>query len=314
MTALPVPGSTDAWSKDALMSKAQRYFEQMLEYEHDDWRFGFWSSLALELLARAALANVSPALLADAAGNWNNLYYALGYAPTAKKFTPKSIDTNEVLRRLNEMNPEFDADSFAFCVVHAARRNEELHTGSNAFGEIKNSTWLPSFYKACSVLAKSLGESLELFVGEAESEFAETLMKAASDEAAKSIKKQISAHETIWSAKTDGERDKAALQATAWATRERGHRVSCPACKCDSLVTGQAISSPKQTLKDDMIVETQQHLPSKFVCRACGLKVSGFSLLNAAGVGDTYTSTTSYDPAEYYAPADPDDYIDDNNE
>src|SRR5262245_8058115 len=101
------------WSKDALLTKAQRYAEEMLGHDRDDWRFAFWSSLALELLARAALANISPALLADSKDRnnpkeWHNLYFALGHSPKAKKFVPHSIGLTEVFSRLGEILPEFD--------------------------------------------------------------------------------------------------------------------------------------------------------------------------------------------------------------
>jgi hypothetical protein len=56
----PVP---NAWDSAALRTKAQRYIEEMQEHSHSDWKSVLWSSLALELLARAALSNVSPVLL-----------------------------------------------------------------------------------------------------------------------------------------------------------------------------------------------------------------------------------------------------------
>jgi hypothetical protein len=70
-----------------------------------------------------------------------------------------------------------------------------------------------------------------------------------------------------------------------------------------------------QKIEDDLMVETQQYLPSKFECVACQLKIAGLSQLAACGLGDTYTATFTYDLADYYAPND--DYAgyeDDNNE
>jgi hypothetical protein len=58
------------WDSVAFITKAQRYVEEMQRHAHDDWRFIFWSSLALELLARGALARISPVLLAEHS-NWN---------------------------------------------------------------------------------------------------------------------------------------------------------------------------------------------------------------------------------------------------
>ena len=84
MTEVATFTTGNIWDSETLLAKAQRYIETMLEQERDDWRFALWSSLALELIARAALANYSPALLADTKDR-NNLYSALGYEPTAKK-------------------------------------------------------------------------------------------------------------------------------------------------------------------------------------------------------------------------------------
>lgn len=64
------------WSEEALFGKALLYTERMDSFTADDWQFGFWSALSLELLARAALAHISPVLLADTK-NWRNLMHAL---------------------------------------------------------------------------------------------------------------------------------------------------------------------------------------------------------------------------------------------
>ena len=76
------------WSKDALFAKAKLYVSKMEEHPADQWEFGFWSALALESLARAALAHISPILLADAKNNWRNITHAMGEQPTTKKFSP----------------------------------------------------------------------------------------------------------------------------------------------------------------------------------------------------------------------------------
>ena len=51
-----------SWDPEALYLKAGRYVQHMSALDSDDWEYALWSSLSLEFLARAALANVSPAL------------------------------------------------------------------------------------------------------------------------------------------------------------------------------------------------------------------------------------------------------------
>jgi hypothetical protein len=303
-----------AWSKDALLVKSQRFFEEMFQHPRDDWRFAHWSSLALELLARAVLAKVSPVLLADQ-NSWNNVYYALGHKPKAAKFVPASIGVGNVFNRLREILPNFTTDMESFGIVHMARRNEDLHSGDTPFDSLSATKWLPAFYETCKCLAESLDLDLELLIGAEEAMLAETMISASRDESAKVVSKSVTAHKTVWEGKSVPEKTKLASQASVWATRDAGHRVKCPACACDALVYGVPIAEPRKTIDGDDITETQQYLPSRFECVACGLKISNYAQLSACGLGDPYKSTSTYSAAEYYSNNDMyDEYGDDNNE
>ena len=120
------------WSKDAFLSKAKRYSSIMMAQKRDDWQFGFWSALSLEMLAKAALANVSPVLVADGK-DWNNIYFALGEQPSTSKYSPKSVYISEVLGRLETILPEFTREMLSFSISHLNRRNSELHSGELPF-------------------------------------------------------------------------------------------------------------------------------------------------------------------------------------
>jgi hypothetical protein len=130
------------------------------------------------------------------------------------------------------------------------------------------------------------------------------MIAAARDDAAKAVGKTLAGHKAAWAAKTAGEQAQLANQASTWATRHDGHRVKCPSCGSDAIVTGAPVAAPKKSIKDDQITETQYFLPSKFECVACGLRISGLPQISAAGLGDTYKATFTYDAAEYYAPQD----------
>jgi hypothetical protein len=304
------------WDAEALYSKAQRYVERMQGEPSDDWEHALWSSFALELLARAALSNVSPALLADTSEkNWQHLFHSLGFTPTEPKFSPRSIATNEVLKRLKEILPDFDNELEGFCIIHTGKRNAELHSGATPLDGVDGSGWHAKFYRSCIVLLKSMGCELEEFVGEDEGAVAAKLISAAKDETAKSIKGDVNAHQKVWSAKPEEEREKLSVAASAWAIKQTGHRVKCPACASDALVNGEPVSAPHKTIEEDEITETQEYLPSQFQCIACGLKISGLSRLNAIDLGSRYKKTVVYDAGEHYAPAD--DYAgfeEDNND
>lgn len=312
----PLASSTKVshpWSSAALLSKALRYAQEMQPLSREDWRFGLTSAFVLEFLARSALAATSPVLLADTK-DWNNIYYALGKQPTAQKFIPKSVDASSVLARLREIVPAFTTELEGFAAQHITRRNEELHSGSIPFEGLPT-TWLAPFYQTCRVLLAPLSRDLDYLFGPDEAKLAEKLIAAWRDESAKAVQKAIAAHKTVWDTKDAAERKDLAQKATVWATRHNGHRVACPACGSEALVVGTAAAAPVKRLSDDLIVEVQDHLPTKFECVACTLKIAGLSQLTACGLGATYKSTSTYDASDYYAPEDQhEQFEDDNNE
>lgn len=303
-----------AWSADALHMKAVRYAEKMHASASDSWEHALWSGLCLELLARAALANISPVLLSDPQ-KWANLTHALGFPAFEAKYSPASIGTAAVLMRLRTLLPDFDIELENFCVAHTGRRNEELHSGALPYDGVNGSKWHGQFYRAAEVLLVSMGYSLKDFIGAGQAKVAKKEVAAAMDAAAKSVLGDVEAHRKVWEAK--GTKDKKTLTARAgvWASKEAGHRVECPACKNPALVIGEPIAEPHKELNGDEITERQEHLPYMFQCVACGLKVLGLSRISVVGLGDRYVKTQIYDASQYYAPEDPyDGYEDDNNE
>jgi hypothetical protein len=287
------------WSSEALLTKAQRYAERMLEQSRDDWQFGFWSVLCLEMILRAALAHTSQVLLADAK-NWKNTLYALGKSERVDELSPKSIDSNEVISRTAELYPKFTRELANFCVLHLQRRNSELHSGLLPFDGLNTSGWLPQFYAASEALLSAQGASLTDVFGQDEAAAAQTQVQALRDDAAKSVKGTINAHKTIWEEKPPDERKKLAKQAEDRSTRADGHRVRCPSCASVALVHGTPTGSTLSDYKDGVIVLRQSKLPSHFECKACDLKIVGYSKLNACGLGGSFTSTSTADPIDYF--------------
>ncbi|MBA2660297.1 MAG: hypothetical protein H0U72_12435 [Nitrosospira sp.] len=285
------------WSTDALLTKAQRYATLMLDQPRDNWQFGFWSALCLEMLVRASVSKVSTTLLADAK-DWNNILFALG-KKTGTKLSMKSIDISEALTRAESLFPTFNREMVNFCVLHFQRRNGELHSGALPFDDLGTS-WLPHYYACCETLVETVGIPMSQLLGAEEAATATTLIQALKDDAAKAVKGTINAHKTIWEEKELDMRNKLAKQAETLSTKAAGHRATCPACQSVGLIHGTAAGLESSNFTDGMIVVRQPMLPSLFECNACGLKISGFSKLNACGLGGTFTSTVAYDPTDYF--------------
>lgn len=316
MTPTVKPGALPpTWEPQALYDKAARFIQQAQPLDKDGWDYALWTSLSLELLARAALGNVHPALLAETDRTASNLISALGFEPV-EKFSPKSVQISEAFRRLKILLPDFQPEHESFGVLHTGRRNAELHSGDLAFDGVKGSSWQSRFYETCSVLLASMGLSLSDFVGADEAKAAEALIAAAADKSATAVKGEVEAHRKVWEAKGEAERARLVAQADLWSNRHMGHRVMCPACNSPALVFGDPVAAAARTLKDDMIIERQEHLPTHFECVACGLRINNLSRLAVVGLADRFTNTQEYDAAQFYAPDEEDwaGYEDDNNE
>jgi hypothetical protein len=301
------------WDAQALYDKAELYAERMLRADGEDDENALWSALALELLARAALANISPVLLADA-NRKGNIEHAVGLPVKISKFKPSSIGTEQVFERLNSALPGFVEQHKEDCVRHVGYRNAELHSGDSPFDVLKS--WEGPYYQAVEVLLKSLGFGLEDFIGEEKAKTAKKQIRAHADKRAQAVKKDIAAAKKRWAALNDEERSRRSADAEAWATRQAGHRTTCPACGSTALVTGEPVGAPERTIDEDVITETQVMLPHKFECIACGLKISGLAKLQAVDLGEKYKNKQTFDPFELYSDAhDPyAGYEDDNNE
>jgi hypothetical protein len=291
--------ASNPWSEEALLSKARLYTDKMESFTTDDWEYGLWSALTLELTARAALAHISPALLAGK-DNWRNIAFSLGHQPTQKGFSPVSIPANEVISRLSELRTEITPDISDFCAKHLARRNSELHTGELAFAGLGTSTWLPNYYQALKALLAIMGKTLQDMIANPRS--AETLVESILDKAAATVRKDIAAHKQVWDSKSAEDRESLVAQAAASASRHIGHRVSCPACSSLALLHGSptgAVSTEVVEVDGD-VVQRQSMLPTSFECNACGLRISGVSRLSACGLGDAFTGKTTYSAAEFF--------------
>ena len=290
------------WSEDLLLSKAKLYIEKMAQIDPDNWECILWSSLALEFVLRAALAHFSPVLLARTNGSndWRNLLFAVSMDYTSTKAKPISIQTGEVIKRLSELLTEFTKEISDFCYGRVDKRNEELHTGTMAFSDIEDKAWRPQFYRACDVLVKSIDHSLEELLPSAETQTARQMIDGLQESAKEAVKKDVAAYKVVWENKAEDERKSAQQRADGWATRDRGHRVSCPSCSTTALVLGDASGPVKRQLDGREIVAKQKMLPREFKCQACGLRISGFSKLLACNLGEVYTVTSRYSPEEHF--------------
>lgn len=203
------------WERDPLWAKARFYFEQAFHEPRDDPRFGLWCSLALELLARAALASVSPTLLAEPDRDHRNLLHALNRGSASAP--RRSIRASQVFALCHELFDQFSEADLTVAKALVNRRNDELHSGNSAFHEYPSKYWLTGFYRACYSLADAMGESLEGLFGRDEAQAASRILDETKSEVRKLVEDAIAAHRKAFERKSEPDR-----RAAAEAAEQKG--------------------------------------------------------------------------------------------
>jgi hypothetical protein len=240
------------WDRDPLLSKAKVYFGLAFAEPRDSPLFGLWCSLGLEFLMRAAVASVSPTLLAEPDQQHRFLLHALNRG--AANTPARSVSTAQVIALCRTLFKEFSDQDATACHALANRRNDELHTGVAAFEEFQPKHWLAAFYRSCDSLATVLGESLKSLFGTAEAGVARKIIDQVRQDVKQRVESAIAAHRRVFLDKPEEERLVIATQVAADAEKsayERHHKVSCPSCGCVATVQGKVFGRSNVTHDGD---------------------------------------------------------------
>ena len=295
-----------SWEREPLFAKAKLFLQKANQEDREGLFFGLFSSMSLELLARAAVSFVSPTLLAEPDNNHQHLLHALNLG--SAKSQKKSISTSTVLFLCQTLITEFTDTNYKSSSAIINRRNEEVHTGSASFLAYPPHEWIAAFFECSKILCEFQGETLASYMGEDLEKEAMMLLDEAKQEVYGTTKSLIAAHNKVFDKKDSEIKEKLKSQAQEESEKlsyQRHHKVKCPSCGATATVTGEPYGKDNIENSDHGIVIRQSIIPTEFRCTACELQLSGHSALIAAGVGNHYTRKTSYDPSEYYGMIDP---------
>ena len=130
--------------------------------------------------------------------------------------------------------------------------------------KVASSDWLPQFYASCEVLLKTQGKTIQVVFENPEA--VAEMIKSLGDVAAQIVARDIETHKASWAERSPDEQAASEATAFAWANRSAGHRVACPACKCQGLIRGARQGAVTTAHSDDVIVQRQTMLPATFEC------------------------------------------------
>lgn len=301
-----------SWNTDDLWQKARLYFSRAFSVDREDPLFPLWSSLALELAARAVLAKVHPVLLADPQQG-ENILHACGY-PSAS--VPRSVPAKTVFHRLTVVAPGFTDVDFKFCTALMEMRNAELHSGQLPFDKYPAKNWFPHLCRVVKLLVEFCGKTIGDLFGEAEANAAEEMIKAFEAKLHDEVHAAIRKSAESFGALDVGERlqriealKKLLVEHSDWKSK----RVKCPACDADGVLHGEVLKALEAKATEEGIEERAVIMPTKFTCFACGLALPSAQHLLVAGMAEHYTVATVADPKDYYGiEFDPSEYYEED--
>lgn len=296
------------WDTNELWLKAKVFVDRAAVLTPADPDFGLWSALALELLARAALAKVHPTLNADPQ-NYKNLLYACNI-PIVEQ--PRSIPAHAVYIRLEHIVPKFGKPQKTLCEYMSLLRNTELHTGDPAFAGVNPDTWLPRYYAVTKILCEWLGKSLVEFLGEQRGELAERVVTAFSAESEKAVKDKVAAHAKLFSEKPSGERVKLAQDSelrTLLLFSPGTVRRKCPACGSWGVLTGELVKELQPVYEGGQLLMDIEYLATEFRCLACELHLRTIDEVAHAGLNLHFTERVSTELHTWFQPEEEDPYM-----
>lgn len=296
------------WDSRQYWLKSKAYQEKAVEVGRDAAERTFWRSLSLEHLLRCSLTKVHPALNADPQNEGLNLLYAFGFTI---KGEPRSIPIHSVTARLERILHEFQKPHREFCDFMMLKRNEEVHTCELPFTILKETEWLPHYYEVCDILNRSVGKSLEEYLGREEAQTAAKMIRVRHSEKRAEIKKRVAAErEAFESLPPDEQSERAAAQrALAKGLLPPLTSTRCPACGSEARLVGAIEGTSEPTFKEGSFVVEQRFLASYLKCGACGLELRDIEELLLGDVEPHYTVLAHTDLHEFFDPEDVGDYM-----
>lgn len=303
MTLSPQKQIPAAISPEALFAKSQHFIASALAARNalDVSAFPLSAAIALELLAKAALANKHPSLIVDVKKNENTLFVAAGIPVEIRVGT---IGADAAYARMKHLNSRFSENVYKACKALADARNAHLHSGELPFVG-SQATWEPDFWYAAELILETMNRTFEDWLGAQGAALSKTVLKEAraAKKAAVSIKLAEYKRHYYESYPSEKQRSDAVLRSESLVPYEVGRHfrtqfdrywlATCPACGAKGVTGGDHSDTELAEDQDDLdfgwerVVEAYQ--PGEFLCPTCGLHLYTDDELYFAGVEMLFT-------------------------
>jgi hypothetical protein len=293
---------TTSYDHEALWTKAKLFLNRAMD-EHDSRTFderALWASFALELLAKAALARVSPLLVAEPSEDGSNLLIASGLVKGDARFT--SVRAKTLYSRCHKAFKPFSL-SEAMAITNA--RNEYLHAAGVGYTAIPERVWWPRFWAQAAVLVTALDQEMQALVGPSRDAVVTQFLEQNAKNVEHRTETLIERARQRLAQYQDGTlAAKVAAEFHPGSDRSAGlphsERETCPSCGAYGLLEGDTVSDTdvewEQISEEDFEPTVRLTVEADyFSCANCQLVLNGYELLDQAGLSTTFYAEGSID-------------------
>jgi len=298
----------EPYDERALWQKARLFLNHAMDPNEPrtfDER-ALWASLALELLAKAALVRVSPLLIAVPNEEGSNLLIASGLVQGKGTFT--SVTASTLFSRCAKAFRPFN-DGEAKKIAWA--RNDYLHGGAATFGPIPEEAWWPAFWAQAAILVHAQDKEIEELVGCDRASIVEGHLARNRKNIEDRVEMLVARAAQRLKLYRAG--DMPAKLAAEWNRpgELRGYAShssdeTCPACGEDGTLEGDTVESSEMHYYQvggaddwDACVDLTV-LSDRFSCLTCRLVLDDAELIEAAHLRTEFSDEG--DPADFYEP------------
>lgn len=289
---------------DSLWNKTKTLLDRALRARDAEQSedFQLWGAVALEILGKARLAKLHPALVVDP-NSTDSLLVACGVSVTCDL---RTIGAAAVFKRCQKTVDGFDKTCLDFSIALAEDRNADLHSGAIPFTGKDPEAWLNKYWTVVELLVAAQGRTLDELIGPDEAAAARTIIADARNTLAVGIERRIAKFAKLFAARPLDERN---LRAAASKSLEdhlsrsgddEDTTVQCPACKNAARLTGSLVHEvPGERVEEYDFEEDAPWVrwvdctfaAEDLRCSACGLRLFGMEELDAAGIASDYEKT-----------------------
>lgn len=278
---------------DALHAKSTIYIGRAISRKGagDLDEYQLWSSLALELLGKAALARKHPSLVVDP-NHWQSMFVAAGINVTTDV---KTITAKTLFERLSHLVPRFDKTIQKFCQEIAERRNAELHSGDLPFRTMRLDAWEARYWHACDTILTHMDSSLERWLGAADAKAPRQVLEEAANALEAAVSLRVEASKEKFAALKKSERERLEIEAKMRKPERQEDLFrdsydliwpeKCPACGCRAFMTGDQTGEEISEDHDEYAaweIVDREFAGEEFRCPTCELFLNGNDEIIAA--------------------------------